>query len=390
MIDDWTIRKIKDAANIMDVIDDFYHGQYRKSGTDYVMLCPFHPDRHMGNFKISPRRNRCTCFSCGKGGDPIQFLMLHENLTYPDAIRWLGRKYGIEVEGAEKFTPKPCKPHTPPPPLKMLVLPLSMAQARANTSEDILCNWIRALPWDAAQRARIETVLSNYLVGHAKTGHTIFWQIDEQGRLRTGKMMLYKPDGHRNKDKGTYNFDWIHSILERNKLTQYYDTEKYDRCITFFGMHLLNFCPNATINLVESEKTALLMSIAYGDMTRQIWMATGGKEFLNREKMRPIIESGRNVVLYPDHDSEEEWQQAADAIGYKHMTINCQLMHEYWKEEDGPKADIADVLVRIIQESAAHDKDNQLAAIMERMPIVKALNKHFNLEIVNNGRTEKE
>jgi DNA primase len=63
MIDDWTIRKIKDAANIMDVIDDFYHGQYRKSGTDYVMLCPFHPDRHMGNFKISPRRNRCTCFS---------------------------------------------------------------------------------------------------------------------------------------------------------------------------------------------------------------------------------------------------------------------------------------------------------------------------------------
>ena len=111
MIDNLTIEKIKSAASIVDVIGDFY--ELRKNGKDYTCLCPFHEDRHLGSFKVSPTKNCYTCFSCGEHGKPLDFLMKHEHLSFIDAIRWLGKKYGIEVEGADKFsvrasTPRPA------------------------------------------------------------------------------------------------------------------------------------------------------------------------------------------------------------------------------------------------------------------------------------------
>jgi DNA primase len=69
MIDDKTIARINDAVNIVDVISDFQ--QVRKSGVNYQSLCPFHADRHMGSFTISPKKNMCYCFTCEKGGDAV-------------------------------------------------------------------------------------------------------------------------------------------------------------------------------------------------------------------------------------------------------------------------------------------------------------------------------
>ena len=97
MIDEATVRRIKDAANVADVIGDFR--ELRKRGADrWECLCPFHDDRHLGSFAVSRRHNRYCCYSCGAKGDSIDFLMQAEGMTYPDALRWLGRKYGIEVE----------------------------------------------------------------------------------------------------------------------------------------------------------------------------------------------------------------------------------------------------------------------------------------------------
>ena len=94
MIDRATVDKILDAAKIVDVVGEFV--TLRKSGVNYKGLCPFHDDRNP-SFMVSPAKNICHCFVCDKGGTPVGFLMEHEQMTYPDALRWLARKYNIEI-----------------------------------------------------------------------------------------------------------------------------------------------------------------------------------------------------------------------------------------------------------------------------------------------------
>jgi len=98
MIDRATVDKILDAAQIVDVVGEFV--TLRKSGVNYKGLCPFHDDRNP-SFMVSPAKNICHCFVCGKGGSPAGFLMEHEQITYPEALRWLARKYNIEIQEKE-------------------------------------------------------------------------------------------------------------------------------------------------------------------------------------------------------------------------------------------------------------------------------------------------
>ncbi|MBR6607026.1 MAG: DNA primase [Prevotella sp.] len=98
MIDRLTVDKIMDAANIVDVVGEFVN--LRKAGVNYKGLCPFHDDK-TPSFMVSPAKNICHCFACGKGGTPVSFLMEHEQITYPEALRWLAKKYNIEIEERE-------------------------------------------------------------------------------------------------------------------------------------------------------------------------------------------------------------------------------------------------------------------------------------------------
>ena len=98
MIDHATIERIKDAANIVEVVSEFV--SLRKSGSNYKGLCPFH-DEKTPSFYVSPARGTCHCFGCGKGGNPVGFIMEHEQMTYPEALRWLARKYHIEIKERE-------------------------------------------------------------------------------------------------------------------------------------------------------------------------------------------------------------------------------------------------------------------------------------------------
>ncbi|WP_308232136.1 DNA primase [Prevotella sp.] len=98
MIDHATVERIKDAANIVEVVSEFV--TLRRSGANYKGLCPFH-DEKTPSFYVSPARGMCHCFSCGKGGNPIGFLMEHEQMTYPEALRWLANKYHIEIRERE-------------------------------------------------------------------------------------------------------------------------------------------------------------------------------------------------------------------------------------------------------------------------------------------------
>lgn len=98
MIDRATVEKIKDAANIVDVVSEFV--SLRKRGANYTGLCPFHNEK-TPSFFVSPARGTCHCFGCGKGGNAVTFIMEHEQMTYPEALRWLANKYHIEIQERE-------------------------------------------------------------------------------------------------------------------------------------------------------------------------------------------------------------------------------------------------------------------------------------------------
>lgn len=397
-----------DAAKIEEVIGDCL-GNYdrnnlsglKKTGIRYKALCPFHEDRSMGSFIVYPKGNCYKCFACGAKGGVIEFLMEYEKLSYPDALRWLGKKYNIDVDDVKvnwTYTPRPA-----PPPLKMLELPSDMVDRtykaiwQGETIVDNLVKWMfTGINWDYVQRKRLAENIHNYHVGHGKNGHTIFWQIDEHEKVRTGKMMKYYPEGHpkfghRDKDS-KWNFDFIHSTLSRRwdeehhmmveeppyPFPHLFDPDKQEPCLTFFGMHLLNFYPKATINIVESEKTALLMATAYGNHATQVWMACGGLEMLSRERMKPIIDQGRKVVLYPDRDGIAKWKAKAKQIGYDQIHVDTDPVLKWWRPEDGDKADIADVVVRILNDRKPMTSIDE---VKEAMPIATKLIDKLNLQV---------
>lgn len=406
------IDKILDTARIEEVIQDCI-GSYssqnkaglKKTGIRYKALCPFHDDKNLGSFIVYPKGNCYKCFSCGAKGGVVEFLMEHEKLSYPDAIRWLGKKYNIPVDDVPvdwTYTPRPV-----PPPLPMLELPKQMVgRCQKDLDKDNLVNWIKTgIKWDTIQRKRIDEALFWYHIGHGKNGHTIFWQVDENKKVRTGKMMKYRTDGHRDK-QAPWNFDFIHASLERGlpirddrgflvhdadgevmyDSTVYrniFDPDKQEAKLTFFGMHLLDFFSStADVCIVESEKTALLMAIAYGNHAKQVWMACGGLEMMTRERLKPIIDQRRRIILYPDRDGIDKWRAKAEQMHYDRLSIDARPVTDWWKPEDGTKADIADVVIRLINESKPL---TTIADVKAEMPNAAPLIDKMNLTIEQNG-----
>ena len=395
-INEATVQRIKDAARIYDVVGDYV--TLTKKGSRYIGLCPFHDDRHATNFSVYPAKNAFKCFACGAKGGPVDFVMQHLGLNFADAIRLLGQKYGILTDDGEvNYTPPPPPP--PIPELPMLVLPARIVTNTLSLDGDTLVGWLRSLNWDGSQQHRLEEVLRAYCVGHSKQGMTIWWQIDEQRRVRTGKMMRYKPDGHRDKSQG-YNFDWIHSALSRRRSTKepyphpnLFNPDKQEMRQTLFGMHLLDKYRmegiRQEVRIVESEKTAVIMATAYGNNARQVWMATGGIENLTRKKLAPIIEQKRNIIFYPDRDGIDKWTAKVKGLEYQFSHIDTTAVTKWWRPEDGEKADIADVIVRLIQSRKIY---KTVEEVVEDIPALKALHQRLNLELIddNNDRRTKE
>lgn len=97
-IDQETVRKILETADIVDVVSDFV--SLKRRGANYIGLCPFHNER-TPSFSVSKSKGICKCFSCGKGGSPVNFIMLHEQMSYQEALRYLAKKYNIEIKEHE-------------------------------------------------------------------------------------------------------------------------------------------------------------------------------------------------------------------------------------------------------------------------------------------------
>lgn len=352
-IDRITEDKIKDAANIVDVVGDFI--ELRKRGVEYQGLCPFHDDHTLGNFSVNPNKNCYKCFSCGAGGDAVKFLMEYKGsrLSYPDALRYLAKKYSIPIpddNDDERWKHiKPAKPREIVEVHKeLLVIPRSMVLMTAkNQQPNIFIDWFRHLPWandpTNNQLSRVKETLWLYCVGGWTDGRVCFWQIDEQGRPHGGKLMRYGNDGKRDK---TENPGWMHN---QKGIREQLNLEHNEYRATLFGLHLLNRYPQATINIVESEKTALICANAYGHPERSLWMACGGLKFLKLESLQPLIDQGRRVWLWPDKDGVEDWKQKCEHLLSDRVSITTRYLEENWVPDDGEKADVADIILRLMK-----------------------------------------
>ena len=126
-----------------------------------------------------------------------------------------------------------------------------------------------------------------------------------------------------------------------------------------FGMHLAKAYPKATVNVVESEKTAIIMAIAYGNPSNNIWIALGGKSFLSRSKLQPLIDAKRKILLYPDQDGIKEWREKMKAIGYKNMKLAQALVID----KNNPKKDCGDFIIERLYEIQAEREKKALGNI---------------------------
>ena len=200
------------------------------------------------------------------------------------------------------------------------------------THKQALAQWLYTM----FPRERVDFALKRYRVGATKDGRTVFWQTDLRNHVRTGKVMRYGKDGHRLKGvAGAIN--WVHSLVKMEQLAP--------QCL--FGEHILggNVEPRPTksIALVESEKTAIIMSIL---VPRTLWLATGGKQNFKHEILWTICEL--DVAVYPDADALDVWEEKIEMLnrdyGYR-LYIPDWYRNMCTPEARAKKMDIADMML---------------------------------------------
>lgn len=353
-------QRIKASARIADVLAADGVKLHRK-GANLYALCPFHDDHSIGSFVVSERRNICRCFACDKTWSPVEYLLQRHGMKYPDALRYLAGMYGIWLDEGRPSKSHlkgdlqrvPVTPITPIEELPVVYFPKDLPDRyMGNQDKNPLLVFLRNLPLDSTMQLRLTTSMYVYKVGtsmkEATAGWTVWWQIDDAGQVRTGKLMAYRSDGHRDKAR-KYSFNWVHSMLEK---AGWWSSEqkRMEQCL--FGLHLVDMYPAAEVCIVESEKSALICSL-FTDAHVRLWMATGGKANLNGRMLEPLMKRERYIVLFPDADGYDEWErkvrQDPDLEDYPRLSIS-RTLQKHWTVRDGAKADIADVMLRMLQD----------------------------------------
>jgi len=341
MIPDHIQQDIKDHADIVEVVGSFL--PLRRAGSRFKALCPFHDER-TPSFYVTPSKGIFKCFSCGKGGDSIHFLMEHERMSYPDALAWLANYFGIplaennNVQRRQRFEPRPSKPPLPPSFIDAAIFQKSLSGYEGNNLVQWLCNKLGS--------AVVMEAVKAYHVGTAKLGGTTFWQVNIDGKAASGHVIPYPTNDHHRIKSIPPN--WVHSLLG---LT---DDTKYNWVKYWFGEHLLAQFPSRKVAIVESEKTALVASIYLAHLGC-IWLASCGKDgLINRDKWKVL--EGREIVLYPDLSPPntkgetpfQYWTTIAaerNLCGYN-VQVNNFLETHADEFERAQKWDLADFLLR--------------------------------------------
>ncbi|MCD8266600.1 MAG: DUF6371 domain-containing protein [Prevotellaceae bacterium] len=339
--------RIRAAANehIVELIGE--RVELRQKGREWLGLCPFHDDRHP-SLSVNPQKQVYKCFSCGVGGDAVDFLMESGAFRgYRETLEYLAKRYGVlssELTGLD-ITPAPVAQRKPAS-LETLLLPPDLpAKYLGNYESNPLAIWLKALPWQGTEASCVDWWLRQYLVGTSANGETkgwtIWWQVDSDGNVRDGKAMKYLSDGHRCKEG--YCVNNIGAMLEKaGKLSR--KGKQTRHCL--FGLHLLGRTEDigaiSEARIVESEKTAVIAAID-GCISSPLclWLATGGKGNLNAEALKPLLERGLTVTLVPDVDAYDSWCAFARTV--KGVRVSDTVLRH--KDMAGDHGDIADLII---------------------------------------------
>jgi hypothetical protein len=279
------LKFVKQQANIVEVIGHFV--PIKKKGVEYVGMSPFSNER-TPSFYVNPVKNIFKCFSSGESGDVIDFVVKHKSISQREAIQWIRDFYNMPPKDNEwRFIP--------PPPRPISYIPYSTFSKTIDTGhKNYFRDWLgRVLDPVAAWG-----LLQAYKVGTSKhwPGACIFWQVDLQGRIRSGKIMVYNPETGKRIRSPEPLITWVHKAAK---------LQNFNLSICLFGEHLLNTSPPAkTVCIVESEKSAILAAAIY---PKFIWLASGSLTNLSFERCKCL--SGRNIRLYPDVGGEIQWEE---------------------------------------------------------------------------------
>ena len=330
------------------------------------------------NTPLHPSVGRCNHeSSCGYHYTPKQYFQDHPECRTSNDSSFDG------VKRIEKYKDAPTKPSKP---TAISYIPIHYVEK----SKSVQSNFFRFLStllgnyYGSKSQEVLKRLLDEYRLGATRDGAVIFWQIDTNGKVRTGKVMQYNPeDGHRIKEQGVA-INWIHSILKKQKALP----EDWSLTQCLFGEHLLNLYPDKVVVLVESEKRAIIGSAIFPNY---VWLATGGKSQMKEDKLRVL--SGRTVLLFPDADGYAEWKRAAESMTYCKTIVSDLLEKHATPKQKADHIDIADWIIFQIQEGRLMSTANHLVEaekILQRMidknPALQKLIDELDLVLVDASR----
>lgn len=216
----------------------------------------------------------------------------------------------------------------------------------------------------------VNNVIRNYRLGTSKKwpGATLYWQINCKGQIGQGKIMLHDPDTGKRVKHPYPHVSSVHAQLNKQE-------QKPEMC--YFGEHLLALHPNKSIAIVESEKTAVIMSAINN---RVLWVATGSLSNLNTKRLKPFKQ--RTLILYPDLGAYKKWQQKADEIKKYGYDISISDLLEQKAAPDDIKEgyDIADYFIKQRLLASENKESEQLKIMKTKEPALQLFIDTFNLQ----------
>ena len=204
---------------------------------------------------------------------------------------------------------------------------------------------------------QIAEAANNYLLGAARNGEIIFWQIDINGKVRTGKIMKYNPQTGRRIKNGYGGINWVHHKLKKSNPS--FSDFNLNQC--YFGEHLLRLYPDKPVAIVEAEKTAVIASIIYQDYN---WLAAGNLNGLNVEKSTVL--RNKTIILYPDAGCYDRWLRKADQITRElslNLTVSSFLEYFANPQQTHQGYDLADYILTQLKVSIETSTTSQSLTI---------------------------
>lgn len=311
------------------------------------------------NAPISEQVGRCDHeSSCGYHYTPSQYFRDHPLDSLQADYEHPAKNYSV----ADWQDPKPLPPS--------YIAPEYME--RTLHRESPLFGYLRQKLGAEA----VDAALKACNVGATKDGSVIYWQVDTLCNIRTGKIIPYKADGHRDKRGRT---DWVHSVLLR-----FHRVESYNLVQCLFGEHLLKQYPGKPVALVEAEKTAIVCSVTHPQF---VWVAVGSLAQLNTygkslDKLK--ILQGRKIYAFPDADGYGHWCAKADVLrthGFD-ITVVDYIERHATPEQKAHGADIADLILAEREAAPPPAYNPGLMAMMAQSPALQTLIDKLDLEEV--------